>query len=122
MSGLIYKDGRKEGSNSLLSIFAGPLVSALVAALSAGIITYVGVQKEMVALSTNVSKISQNVDKLTAEQDNFFKSQYLPLLLKVEKLSADISEARSSFSILKEEMRMYHPVGSLNETRHSRRQ
>lgn len=121
MSGLIFRNGQREGSVSWLSVFAGPLLSAFVAAMSAGLVTYVGVQKEMASLSVSVQKISQEVTKLTSDQDNFFKSQYLPLLLKVEKQASEIAETKSSVSILKEEMRMYHPVGLYNETRHIRK-
>lgn len=110
MSGLIYKNGQKESIN-WMSLLVGPLLTSFLAAVSAGFVTYVGVQKEMASMSNDVNKLSKSVDKLTTEQDSFFKSQYIPLLLKVEKHDAELSDNRASMNLLKEEIRLHHPVG-----------
>lgn len=105
----MYRNAEQPSYNWLKSL-AAPVLSAIIAATVAGFTQYVGIQKEMVALTSNVTRMSNSIEKLTTDQDTFFKSQYLPLMIKVEKQQSEIAEMRANVSAMKEEVRMYHPV------------
>lgn len=91
------------------------LLGPLLAALLAGSASYFGMAKEVSTMSNSVNRMSATIDKLADKQEAFRDNSYTPLVIKVEKLNAEVSETRNMVLTIKEELRMYHPVRPVRE-------
>lgn len=108
-------DINKKQSNSILSNILGPIIAAVLAASMAVAGHYITMEKQLARIDSSVNTLNKTIEKVSDEQASFFKASYVPLMIKVEQQSAAIADLKAADVQMKEEMRLFHPIGNYRD-------